>query len=204
MINASGGKYSEQLTRACTHLLADKPKGRKYVIAQTWGIHVVTTNWLFDSINLKGCADVSKYEVSAMGPDYDDIVYTKSGSGSRLGSHYHGSVHSPVARRNVVSPYSTPLLVRRNRYSGSSSVPTVYPPPFPSSSLPSPSPATAPPSRLSSSVYAPPQILSRSTPTSSSSNNNNARTILSYFDKSKFDQMMSGEQQLGITYGKYL
>lgn len=31
-----------------------RPAGRKYVTALAWGVHVVNTNWLFDSINAKG------------------------------------------------------------------------------------------------------------------------------------------------------
>jgi len=56
-----GGEYSPDLTRKCTHLLSEQPRGLKYTYALDWGIHCVRTEWFYDSIKKKICQDETIY-----------------------------------------------------------------------------------------------------------------------------------------------
>ncbi|CAM1509857.1 Fc.00g001920.m01.CDS01 [Cosmosporella sp. VM-42] len=49
-IEVNGGRYTGDLTRKCTHLVVNKPEGKKYVAAKSWGIYAVTLEWLTQSI----------------------------------------------------------------------------------------------------------------------------------------------------------
>ncbi|KAF4982518.1 hypothetical protein FZEAL_1869 [Fusarium zealandicum] len=49
-ITSNGGLYTGDLTRKCTHLIVNKPEGKKYAAAKAWGIHPVTLTWLDQSI----------------------------------------------------------------------------------------------------------------------------------------------------------
>lgn len=46
----NGGAYHSDLTKECSHLIALVPDGRKYEAAITWGLKVVSQNWLWESI----------------------------------------------------------------------------------------------------------------------------------------------------------
>lgn len=61
---AYGGEYTPNLTKRCTHLLARFPQGIKYRYALEWGIHCVSVDWFFDSVNNQGRADESLYTLS--------------------------------------------------------------------------------------------------------------------------------------------
>jgi len=56
-----GGEYSPDLTRKCTHLLSEQPRGLKYTYALDWGINCVRTSWFYDSIKKKSCQDETMY-----------------------------------------------------------------------------------------------------------------------------------------------
>jgi len=50
MVKCNGGEYRGDLTKEVTHLVALKPAGNKYNFAKTWGIKVVTIEWLQQSL----------------------------------------------------------------------------------------------------------------------------------------------------------
>ncbi|KAG6211109.1 hypothetical protein E4U35_003501 [Claviceps purpurea] len=49
-IKANGGRYTGDLTRRCTHLIVDKPEGKKYAAAKSWEVYTVTLDWLDQTI----------------------------------------------------------------------------------------------------------------------------------------------------------
>jgi len=53
----NGGEYSPDLTRKCTHLLSEQPRGLKYTYALDWGIHCVRTTWFYETIKKRTCQD---------------------------------------------------------------------------------------------------------------------------------------------------
>ncbi|CAO2152844.1 unnamed protein product [Urochloa humidicola] len=60
----NGGQYSACLTRKCTHLVANKPEGDKYVVARRWGnIHIVNPRWVEQSVARRACLDENSYLV---------------------------------------------------------------------------------------------------------------------------------------------
>jgi len=61
LVENYGGLYTPDLTRSCTHLLSKEPEGLKYHYAIQWGIHCVSPDWLFDSINEQCCKDEKSY-----------------------------------------------------------------------------------------------------------------------------------------------
>jgi DNA replication regulator DPB11 len=64
MIDEEGGKYTGDLTKHVTHLVAAKPEGKKYQYALQWQKKIVTLNWLQDSIERKMQLDEAKYHPS--------------------------------------------------------------------------------------------------------------------------------------------
>jgi hypothetical protein len=59
-----GGVYLQDLTKQCTHLLAEVPQGRKYDYAIKWNIKVVKPQWFFDCLKYGGMIDESDYLIS--------------------------------------------------------------------------------------------------------------------------------------------
>ncbi|OTA94720.1 hypothetical protein M434DRAFT_394508 [Hypoxylon sp. CO27-5] len=49
-VKANGGNYVGDLSRRVTHLIVNRPEGKKYVAARKWGIRTVSIEWLYDSI----------------------------------------------------------------------------------------------------------------------------------------------------------
>ncbi|XP_062568872.1 DNA topoisomerase 2-binding protein 1-A-like [Saccostrea cucullata] len=57
-VEAEGGKYTgEMKVNECTHLIINKPKGAKYEFAKKWKIHIVKSDWLYDSIERGYCLE---------------------------------------------------------------------------------------------------------------------------------------------------
>lgn len=125
-----GGKYMPQLSRKVTHLLCDKPTGRKYTTALAWGVHIVTTNWLYDCINAMGTIDPSHskywpaYDRTSMGAEggggdawYIRSPYSRpaSSSGTSSGPSSYSSLSLGGAAGRSRLGYVAPILLRRNR-----------------------------------------------------------------------------------------
>lgn len=49
-VKANGGEYVGDLSQAVTHLIVNKPEGKKYIAARKWRIRTVSIEWLHDSI----------------------------------------------------------------------------------------------------------------------------------------------------------
>jgi hypothetical protein len=62
-ITENGAKYSGDLTKQATHLIAREPSGKKYDVAPTWGIKVVGEEWLLDSLERGMALDESLYDL---------------------------------------------------------------------------------------------------------------------------------------------
>lgn len=60
-INGNGGDYSGDLTKDITHLVAKAAEGKKYAYAGAWGIKIVTTEWLTDSLERGMILDENLY-----------------------------------------------------------------------------------------------------------------------------------------------
>ncbi|KAF9765482.1 hypothetical protein IL306_002235 [Fusarium sp. DS 682] len=61
-ITSNGGLYTGDLTRRCTHLIVNKPEGKKYNAARAWGIHPVTLAWLEQSIARRMILEEAKFD----------------------------------------------------------------------------------------------------------------------------------------------
>lgn len=60
-VNANGGTYHGDLTKAVTHLVAASPKGKKYEYAGNWGIKTVSLEWIRDSLERGMALEESLY-----------------------------------------------------------------------------------------------------------------------------------------------
>ncbi|KXT17273.1 hypothetical protein AC579_538 [Pseudocercospora musae] len=60
-VETRGGKYSPDLVKSVTHLIAARPEGAKYTHAKQWGIKVVGLKWLEDCIIRGMVVDESFY-----------------------------------------------------------------------------------------------------------------------------------------------
>ncbi|KAJ4965475.1 hypothetical protein NE237_017324 [Protea cynaroides] len=69
LVIQNGGKYSADLTKNCTHLVADISfniffSRDKYKVARKWGhIHIVTRKWVDQSIAKRACLDEESYAI---------------------------------------------------------------------------------------------------------------------------------------------
>ncbi|CAK7215205.1 protein kinase activating protein dpb11 [Sporothrix curviconia] len=62
MIVENGGVYSGDLTRSVTHLIVNKPEGKKYNAALHWNVQTVAIEWLRDSVARGMILDETKYD----------------------------------------------------------------------------------------------------------------------------------------------
>lgn len=61
LISTNGGDYRGDLTKDVTHLIAKAAEGKKYAYAGAWGIKIVSTEWLKDSLERGMILDESLY-----------------------------------------------------------------------------------------------------------------------------------------------
>ncbi|KAJ4287458.1 protein kinase activating protein dpb11 [Collariella sp. IMI 366227] len=61
-IEANGGIYTGDLTRRVTHLIVNKPEGRKYNAALNWEIRTVAMEWVNDSVERGLILDEKLYD----------------------------------------------------------------------------------------------------------------------------------------------
>ncbi|KFY00480.1 hypothetical protein O988_03282 [Pseudogymnoascus sp. VKM F-3808] len=61
LICSNGGEYHGDLTRSITHLIANRPEGKKYKFAKDWKIRLVSAEWLYDSIQRGMILDENLY-----------------------------------------------------------------------------------------------------------------------------------------------
>ena len=57
LIQAEGGEYSANLTKTCTHLVAQSAEGRKYDAAKLWELHIVSKGWLLACVKERRVVD---------------------------------------------------------------------------------------------------------------------------------------------------
>lgn len=79
LIVAHGGTHSPDLTRACTHLVAARPTGKKYEFALKWGIPVVHRDWVTDCIERRAVLDEKLYDLS-IAPQDRERAWTQNRS----------------------------------------------------------------------------------------------------------------------------
>src|SRR4051812_3636993 len=48
LVIENGADYHGDLTKKITHLIAFKPEGAKYKYAKSWGLQIVSLEWLYD------------------------------------------------------------------------------------------------------------------------------------------------------------
>ncbi len=70
-----GGRFSGDLSKSCTHLIAANAKGRKYQGAVNWGIKVVNVDWVVECIKSKGRIDESLFPVKGANEAISHNIY---------------------------------------------------------------------------------------------------------------------------------
>ena len=76
-IDEQGGKYTGDLTKHVTHLIAFKAEGKKYQYAMQWGKHIVTLQWLQDSLARGMQLDETKYHPTIAPEDQGKGAWNK-------------------------------------------------------------------------------------------------------------------------------
>ncbi|KAF4119795.1 BRCA1 C Terminus (BRCT) domain [Geosmithia morbida] len=61
-IMAGGGRHTDDLTRRCTHLIVNKPEGKKFTAARSWNIRAVTLAWLEQSVQRGMILEEDKFD----------------------------------------------------------------------------------------------------------------------------------------------
>ncbi|KAL7920693.1 BRCT domain-containing protein [Trichoderma austrokoningii] len=62
IVKQNGGRFTGDLTRRCTHLIVNKPEGKKFTAAKSWGVHTVTLDWLNQSIERGMILEEAKFD----------------------------------------------------------------------------------------------------------------------------------------------
>lgn len=62
MVKHNGGRFTGDLTRRCTHLIVNKPEGKKFTAAKSWGVHTVTLDWLSQSVERGMILEEAKFD----------------------------------------------------------------------------------------------------------------------------------------------
>ncbi|MCO5604802.1 hypothetical protein L7F22_058974 [Adiantum nelumboides] len=62
----NGGSYSADLTKKCTHLIANTPQGDKFRVARRWGtVKIINRHWFGQCLAAKVCLDEDLFPVNA-------------------------------------------------------------------------------------------------------------------------------------------
>ncbi|PNP38504.1 hypothetical protein TGAMA5MH_09585 [Trichoderma gamsii] len=61
-VKQNGGRFTGDLTRRCTHLIVNKPEGKKFTAAKSWGVHTVTLDWLNQSVERGMILEEAKFD----------------------------------------------------------------------------------------------------------------------------------------------
>ncbi|KAK4650926.1 protein kinase activating protein dpb11 [Podospora pseudocomata] len=62
LIEANGGRYTGDLVKDVTHLIAQKPEGKKYYASKRWGQQTVSVEWVRDSVERGMILDERYYD----------------------------------------------------------------------------------------------------------------------------------------------
>ncbi|KAK4178024.1 putative S-M checkpoint control protein rad4 [Triangularia setosa] len=62
LIEANGGRYTADLVKDVTHLIAQRPEGKKYQASKRWGQHAVSVEWVRDSVQRGMILDEKYYD----------------------------------------------------------------------------------------------------------------------------------------------
>ncbi|KAM0249143.1 hypothetical protein ACHAQJ_009182 [Trichoderma viride] len=61
-VKQNGGRFTGDLTRRCSHLIVNKPEGKKFTAAKSWGVHTVTLEWLNQSVERGMILEEAKFD----------------------------------------------------------------------------------------------------------------------------------------------
>ncbi|KAK0719074.1 BRCT domain-containing protein [Apiosordaria backusii] len=62
LVEANGGRYTGDLVKDVTHLVAQRPEGKKYQASKRWGQHTVSVEWVRDSVERGMILDEKYYD----------------------------------------------------------------------------------------------------------------------------------------------
>ncbi|KAK0663002.1 putative S-M checkpoint control protein rad4 [Cercophora samala] len=62
LVEANGGRYTGDLVKDVTHLIAQRPEGKKYQASKRWGQHTVSVEWVRDSVERGMILDEKYYD----------------------------------------------------------------------------------------------------------------------------------------------
>ena len=61
-VKKNGGEYRGDLNKEITHLIANKPSGQKYTYAKSWGLRIISLEWLQQSLERGMILDEQLYD----------------------------------------------------------------------------------------------------------------------------------------------
>lgn len=76
-----GGTYNMDMIKGTTtHLICEKPTGKKFTTAKDWGIRCVPFQWLEDMMDKQECPDCILYTISPQGCKWKETMFLKETS----------------------------------------------------------------------------------------------------------------------------
>ncbi|XP_022673049.1 DNA topoisomerase 2-binding protein 1-like isoform X2 [Varroa destructor] len=100
LIQDNGGTYTGKLTKANTHLVVREGKGAKYTAALKWQLHVVTPDWVSNSVKKGFMVDPIQYLIG-------ESIEPLTGKNDTVMNSSVTSVASTISRTTNVSSGST-------------------------------------------------------------------------------------------------
>lgn len=98
LVTENGGFFVKELSKdVCTHLVAMRPEGEKFLAARSWGVTIVEKEWVFDCVEKGECLDEREYLVASAKKASSPRRKAKSSSSSSSSSASAAAAEQPVA-----------------------------------------------------------------------------------------------------------
>ena len=97
----NGGEYRGDLNKEVTHLIANRPSGQKYTYAKSWGLRIVSLEWLQQSLERGMILDEQLYDplMEAADRGRDAWVRKPVSPNSAMKRPRHDQAAQPPARK---------------------------------------------------------------------------------------------------------
>lgn len=122
LVTENGAEYRGDLTKAVTHLVADKTDGEKYKFANLWGLKVVSIEWLNESLERGMILDEESYNPLMPKEERGKNAWMRTAPTSNLGkrerekAEHGGSLaEGPANRRKLRRTASAKLQIQSSR-----------------------------------------------------------------------------------------
>ena len=100
-VESEGGEYTGDLDHTTNVLVAAKQAGDKWTAARRWGLTIVTSQWIVDSVERGECLDPDNYRVSSEEETRDTVnINTSRFSSNKL---FHSVINNSISNNSSLN-----------------------------------------------------------------------------------------------------